>query len=196
MIPRTALLALLSILTVGSTVVLTACTSDEDDGSSGPSEEEVRSRALGSLGAACSATKKCKTGLTCQKSSSGPPPGAVGLPLPPSTSSSGGPPPGAVGLPAPPDTSGTCQKPAAGTEGGLCNIYVPCNPGLVCDYGTTSSSGGPPPGAVGLPAPPSSSGGPPPGAVGLPAPPQNGQCKASSSGPPPGAVGLPLPPSR
>ena len=126
MMSRTTFIALLSILTVGSTVVLAACAADEDDGSSGPSEDEVRSRSLGALGAACSATKKCKTGLTCKKTSNGPPPGAMGLPAPSSTSTSSGPPPGAVGLPAPPQ-NGTCKP----------------------------SSSGPPPGAVGLPLPPS-----------------------------------------
>jgi len=191
MLSRSALIALLSVLTVGSAVITTACTSDSDDDASEGSEDDVKARALAKLGGACGAAKKCQAGLTCKPKSSGPPPGAMGLPFP--SSSSGGPPPGAVGLPAPPDTSsGTCAKPAPGELDGNCSVYTPCLAGLVCEY----PSSGPPPGAVGLPRPPSSSGGPPPGAVGLPAPPREGICKPKPSGPPPGAVGLPLPPNK
>ncbi len=183
MLSRSALIALLSVLTVGSAVITTACTSDSDDDSNGESEEEVRARSLAKLGAQCGPSKKCQTGLTCKSSSSGPPPGAMGLPLP----SSGGPPPGAMGLPNP--YTGTCAKPAPGEQDGSCDVYTPCQPGLVCEY----PSSGPPPGAVGLPQPGTSSGGPPPGAMGLPQPPRQGTCKAKSSGPPPGAMGLPYP---
>ena len=192
---RSAFVALLTVLTVGSTVVLAACSNADEDDSNGPSEEEVRARALGAVGASCGDVKKCKTGLVCKQQSSAPPPGAMGLPLPPS-SSSGGPPPGAVGLPMPPDESGKCAKPGPGENGGTCDVYTPCQPGLVCEYGSASGGGGPPPGAMGLPMPPASSGGPPPGAVGLPMPPQAGTCKPKSSGPPPGAVGLPMPPQK
>jgi hypothetical protein len=196
MLSRSALVALLSVLTVGSTVVLAACSNDDAEESNEPSEDEVRSRALGALGASCGDVKKCKTGLLCKKPSSGPPPGAMGLPIP-AGSSSGGPPPGAVGLPIPPDQSGTCSQPGPGENGGSCNASTPCLAGLVCEYGSVSGGGGPPPGAVGLPMPPgSSSGGPPPGAVGLPMPPKDGTCKPESSGPPPGAVGLPMPPQK
>lgn len=91
-----------------------------------------------------------------------------------------------------PDASGTCVKPKAGEAGALCGgtTGLQCDPGLVCKIASSSSSG-PPPGAMGLPKPPATNNGPPPGAMGLPAP-QSGTCQASS-GPPPGAVGLPQP---
>jgi hypothetical protein len=85
-----------------------------------------------------------------------------------------------------PDAPGTCQKPKAGEVGALCGGTgsLQCKTGLVCKI--ASSSGGPPPGAVGLPAP--GSGGPPPGAVGLPAP-RKGTCQESASKPRPGEEG-------
>jgi len=91
-----------------------------------------------------------------------------------------------------PDASGTCIKPKAGEAGALCGgtTGLECNAGLVCKIPSSTSSG-PPPGAMGLPKPPPTNNGPPPGAVGLPMP-QSGTCQASS-GPPPGAVGLPQP---
>jgi hypothetical protein len=94
-----------------------------------------------------------------------------------------------------PDASGTCQKPKAGEEGALCGgiAGLQCKPGFKCVMDTSGQSGGPPPGAMGMPSKPGSSGGPPPGAVGLPFPDQSGTCTAVSSGPPPGAMGLPKP---
>jgi len=164
-----------ALFLAASAVGLMACSAEEDDTSQG--EDDIR-RKGGALGAACDATRACQTGLVCKTQSSGPPAGAVGLPqpAPTSSSSSGGPPPGAVGLPQP-APAGKCAKPGPGEEGGLCNARIACLPGLECVSASTSSSGGPPPGAVGLPQP---------------AP--DGTCKKKSSGPPPGAVGLPLPP--
>lgn len=88
---------------------------------------------------------QCKDGFHCQfrprivmgmpirrDAGSGPPPGAVGLPLP-TGNGGGGPPPGAVGLPFP-DQSGTC---------------------VADEVDEDDDSSGPPPGAVGLPMPPS-----------------------------------------
>lgn len=150
-----------------------ACTSDTttDDGT-GESEDDIKKRGAG-LNAACDESRKCKAGLLCKKKSSGPPAGAVGLPLPSSSSGSGGPPPGAVGMPARPEM--TCQNPGPGEEGGSCSASVPCQAGLECKY-AASTSGGMPPGAMGMPVP------------------RQGTCEKKSSGPPPGAVGLPLPP--
>ncbi len=233
--PLTAILFLAAAIALPAAI--TACSvGGEEDTSSG--EEALKK---GKEGAACNFTNKlCKAGLVCKmkqvgsgssSSSGGPPPGAVGMPAPSdstssstsSGSTSGGPPPGAVGMP---QFTGTCQKPAAGELGGACGPFLPCDPGLTCDEGGSSSgssgstSGGPPPGAVGMPAPSNStssstssgstSGGPPPGAVGMPAP-VTGKCVASggsssggsssgstgstSGGPPPGAVGLPAPQS-
>lgn len=94
-----------------------------------------------------------------------------------------------------PDASGTCVAPKPGEAGALCGgiAGLQCKSGLVCKF--ASSSSGPPPGAVGMPAPSGTgtSHGPPPGAVGLPFPDQSGSCVVSSSGPPPGAVGMPKP---
>lgn len=52
----------------------------------------------------------CKAGLACKfpSHSSGPPPGAMGLPRP-ADAGHGGPPPGTMGLPMP-DESGTCAR--------------------------------------------------------------------------------------
>jgi hypothetical protein len=189
---RVLLLSSLVVLSVAMPMALVACSPD-DDGPGG-SEEDIKTARQSQEGAACSESQRCVTGLVCKAKSSGPPPGAVGMPLPSKPQS--GPPPGAVGMPLQPAPK-TCQQPAAGEEFGSCSSQVPCNAGLTCDFGqTSSSSGGPPPGAVGLPVPPS---GPPPGAVGMPLP-RTGTCKSSGSGgsssggPPPGAVGLPLPP--
>jgi hypothetical protein len=98
-----------------------------------------------------------------------------------------------------PDAAGKCVAPKPGEEGAQCGGFaaLKCNPGLTCKI-AAAPSGGPPPGAVGLPAPPAAdagSSGPPPGAVGLPYPDASGTC-VKSSGPPPGAVGLPLPPHK
>ncbi len=179
-----------------------ACTSDSEDDAAAPAEEdEIRRRKLGEEGDACNEKKACKEGLLCKAQSSGPPPGAVGLPAP--TITCGGPPPNA-----------RCAACPGGGEG-----YKHYNGEPSCDCCEESS--GPPPGAVGLPAPPpdgtcqkpgpgelggncsssipcnpglvckyaSGGGSMPPGAVGLPAP-RTGTCQ-ESSGPPPGAVGLP-----
>lgn len=192
---RITVISLLSLLALGSTFAVTACSSSEDsadDNASDPTDDEIKKGAGVAEGGACTSAKKCKTGLVCKAHSSGPPAGAVGLPLPPSHS--GGPPPGALGMPLQPG-AGTCAKPADGEEGGRCNVNIQCHAGLECKY--ASSSSGPPPGAVGLPLPPGSasghSSGPPPGTMGLPVI-KDGECKPKSSGPPPGAVGLPLPP--
>lgn len=154
-----------------SGVGLIACAGDTED-TTGEGEDDIKKNGAG-LGATCDASRKCKTGLLCKNKKSGPPAGAVGLPLPPSTSSgSGGPPPGAMGMPARPEQ--TCQNPDPGEEGGSCSPSVPCQAGLECKY--ASGGGGMPPGAMGMPAP------------------RQGTCQKKSSGPPPGAVGLPLPP--
>lgn len=154
-----------------SGVGLVACSADTDD-TTGEGEDDIKKGGAG-LNATCDASKKCKTGLVCKKKSSGPPAGAVGLPLPPSDDKSSGPPPGAVGLPLPPAPT-TCQNPDPGEEGGSCSSSIPCQAGLECKY--ASGGGGMPPGAMGMPAP------------------RQGTCVKKSSGPPPGAVGLPLPP--
>lgn len=108
----------------------------------------------GEVGALCGGTTglQCKGNLTCK--------------LLTSTTASSGPPPGAMGLPAP--RKGTCQEsesaPAPGDEGGICGGIAGfvCDPGLTCTMtgpshpdqaGTCIKSSGPPPGAVGLPKP-------------------------------------------
>jgi hypothetical protein len=189
--------ALTSFAVLGS-----ACTADDSNEES--SNDEFRA-ADGAEGAPCFTKEQCNAGLACKPKSSAPPPGAVGLPMPPKSDAGSGPPPGAVGLPMPPKSeaggppgavglpikpSMTCQKPAAGEEGGRCNPSLTCQPGLTCDYNGSATPGGPPPGAVGLPVQPS---GPPSGAVGLPVPP-DGVCKPKPNGPPPGAVGMPIHP--
>lgn len=71
----------------------------------------------GEEGGTCSEAVDCDSGLTCDygpsagsSSSGGPPPGALGMPIPSSTSKSSGPPPGAMGMPV--LKTGTC-KPSA-----------------------------------------------------------------------------------
>lgn len=189
---RSSLLAVafFSLATLGP-IALIACTGGDDDGTSddgsgSPSEDEIKKKKAGEEGAACNAQKACKTGLLCKQKSTAPPPGALGMPLPSNTSTSSGPPPGALGMPLPPK-DGTCQKPAPGEEGGTCSSSQACNAGLDCIYPSSSGS--------------STSGGPPPGALGMPIP-KTGTCKPSSGGsstsgsggPPPGALGMPLPP--
>ena len=170
MLSRNALVALLSVLTVGSTIILGACAADDDSNTSDPTDDELKKSALGVLGDACG-VKKCKTGLVCKAHSTAPPPGAMGLPAPAPTHN--GPPPGAMGMPN--LNTGTCSTPANGEEGGFCSNNVHCHAGLTCEFvKISSSSGGPPPGALGLPIQP------------------HGICKATSSGPPPGALGLPI----
>jgi hypothetical protein len=95
-----------------------------------------------------------------------------------------------------PDASGTCVRPNPGEEGALCGgiAGLQCNPGLECKF--ASSSSGPPPGAMGMPAPAPTHNGPPPGAVGMPMPDQSGTCEKKSSGPPPGTMGMPRPPQK
>jgi hypothetical protein len=179
MVSRTALLGVLALFTVGSSA-LVACSAETDDSNaSAPTDDEIK-KSLGALGAPCSATKKCKTELVCKAQSSGPPPGAMGLPLAPGSSTSGGPPPGAMGMPLAP--SGTCANPDPGTEGGLCTFQIHCHAGLTCEYPELTPH-------------PSSSGGPPPGAMGMPLL-RTGTCKPTSSGPPPGAMGLPINPNK
>jgi hypothetical protein len=106
----------------------------------------------GDVGALCggSAGLQCKAGLVCKFLSS----------------SSSGPPPGTMGMPAP--RKGTCQEsdsnPRPGEEGGICGGIAgfACDPGLTCKMtgpshpdqaGKCIKSSGPPPGAVGLPQP-------------------------------------------
>ncbi|HSO31653.1 MAG TPA: hypothetical protein VLT33_04035, partial [Labilithrix sp.] len=107
---------------------------------------------------------RCRAGLTCKRSG-----------------------------PNHPDASGICSKPTAGEDGAPCGgtAALKCKSGFTCNTASAPSSG-PPPGAVGLPAPAPTGKGPPPGAVGLPMP-ASGTCEAVHSGPPPGAVGLPQP---
>lgn len=122
MVSRLALVTVFGALSIGSAAFVVGCSSD--DGDTQGSEDDIKKKKLGDEGALCDAASQCKAGLLCKRDSSGPPPGAVGMPLPPgSASSSGGPPPGAMGLPILP--SGICK-----------------------------SSSAPPPGAVGLPLPP------------------------------------------
>lgn len=177
MVSRSTLVGVLALFMVGSSA-LVACSAETDDSASDPTDDELR-KTLGALGAPCNATKHCKADLVCKAHSSGPPPGAMGLPLPPGSSTSGGPPPGAMGLPLkPPD--GTCATPDPGAEGGLCTFQIHCHTGLHCVYPevTPGSSGGPPPGAMGMPLR------------------RTGICKPTSSGPPPGAMGLPIHPNH
>jgi hypothetical protein len=151
---------------------ITACSDDAEDQDSAESNI-VAPGTLGSKGDLCDATRACGAGLTCKAPSSGPPPGAVGLPLPTDTSRP-------KGLPE----QRTCQFAEPGEDGSFCFDDTECNPGFACKLNVSgsSSTGGPPPGAVGLPLPPgtcradassSSSGGPPPGAVGLPIQPKD-----------------------
>jgi hypothetical protein len=76
----------------------------------------------GTLGGLCGgfAGIACNAGLDCEFESSGPPPGAMGLPLAPGD----GPPPGAMGLPLP-DQSGTCQPSPPPRPG---HLGMPINP--------------------------------------------------------------------
>lgn len=180
MVSRPALVGVLALFMIGGSA-LVACSAETDDNASDPTDDELK-KSLGALGAPCNATKHCKSELVCKAHSSGPPPGAMGLPLPPGSSSSGGPPPGAMGLPLKPQ-DGTCANPDPGTEGGMCTIHTHCHAGLTCIYPelkphTGSSSGGPPPGAMGMPLL------------------RSGTCKPTSSGPPPGAMGLPINPNN
>jgi hypothetical protein len=160
-------------LAIGSTGILIACSGDE---SNGGSDDEVKASKQGIEGAACDAQKTCKAGLVCKAKSNGPPPGALGMPV--HTASA---PPGALGMPIPPSNT-TCQKPDPGEEGAVCTRSSDCNDGFECDIkssGSGSSTGGPPPGVLGMPILPtgtckksngssSSTGGPPPGALGMP----------------------------
>ncbi len=177
---RTFLAASAFALLTASAVGLIACSSDTEESSDGSGEDDIKKGGAG-LGATCDTTHKCKTGLLCKVKSSGPPPGTMGMPAPPTSSTSSGPPPGAMGMPAPKPHS--CQNPDPGEEGGLCNDTIHCEDGLEC---IRSSSG-------------SSTGGLPPGVMGMPIRPADGKCQKKSSGsstggPPPGALGLPIHP--
>ena len=178
---RLSLVLSVLALMVAAPTALVACS--DDDKSASTSDNEVHSAEPtepegAAEGASCWEGKDCADGLVCKKRpSSGPPPGAVGMPLPSSTATHSGPPPGAMGMPLPPNT---CQKPAPGEEGSTCRSSTECNRGLVCEQEVSSSSSGGahfPPGAMGMPIAPkgkctkdgsSSSGGPPPGALGMP----------------------------
>lgn len=215
---RTSLLLSLLALMATAPAALIACSHQEEASGADEShltagedkKEEGSNPKDGSQGAeegsACWQSQDCAEGLVCKKRPHGPPPGAVGMPVPAGSSSSGGHmPPGAVGMPLP---SNTCQVPAPGEEGSTCLATAECNDGLVCSFDDAkgSSSGGMPPGAVGMPVPShsstSSSGhAMPPGAVGMPIL-QHGKCakdegsgsSSSSGGMPPGAVGMPIHP--
>src|SRR5262249_26154497 len=99
---RPFLLSAFFLASISIPFALTAC--DSDDSSQGGSEDEIRAR-FGLEGESCNAVRRCMTGLVCKEKSHGPPPGAVGVPLPPSESH--GPPPGAMGMPVQPEK--TCQ---------------------------------------------------------------------------------------
>ncbi|MBX3226572.1 MAG: hypothetical protein KIT84_32065 [Labilithrix sp.] len=189
-------------LMVAAPAALVACSGDQKEETSSSESEINRGRPApegGEEGDYCWSDDECADGLLCKKRPSGPPPGAVGLPIPSDDESArgrpSGPPPGAVGLPLPPNT---CQEPAEGEKGSTCYSTDDCNAGLECSFddGHGSSTGGPPPGAVGLPIPAGEGHSFPPGAVGMPVF-RQGKCaettgSSSSGGPPPGAVGLPI----
>ena len=81
-----------------------------------------------------------------------------------------------MGMPSP-DASGTCQRkiPDPGTEGGICAgvAGIACEAGLSCVIDSANGApvmGMPSPDALGHCEKDSSGGGPPPGAMGMPAP--------------------------
>src|SRR5262245_57644293 len=113
--PVRNLIALSLFASATTAAALIACSSSDEKGRSG-SEDQVIATTAVQEGARCSSTNQCQIGLICKERSSGPPPGAVGLPAQPQAL-----PPGAVGMPLPPRT---CQKPAPGEEGALCNELV------------------------------------------------------------------------
>ncbi len=169
MVSRPALLGVLALFMIGSSA-LVACSAETDDNASDPTDDEIK-KTLGGLGAPCNTTKKCKADLVCKAHS---PPAIASPPKIEPVK------PGAMGLPLPPK-DGSCENPDPGTEGGMCTFHIHCHSGLTCIYPeikphTGSSSGGPPPGAMGMPLL------------------RTGTCKPTSSGPPPGAMGLPLHP--
>lgn len=206
---RTSLLLSVLALMAMAPAALIACShqeeasaADESALTAGEDKKEEPSQGA-EEGSACWQSQDCAEGLVCKRRPHGPPPGAVGMPVPAgSSSSSGHMPPGAVGMPLP---SNTCQVPAPGEEGSTCLATAECNDGLVCSFDDAkgSSSGGMPPGAVGMPVPSHSSSSSghamPPGAVGMPIL-QHGKCakdqgsSSSSGGMPPGAVGMPIHP--
>jgi hypothetical protein len=161
-------------LALAAPLFTVACTGGSDDDSNPTTDEdnEIKKKKAGAEGASCSETKQCAAGLLCKVKSSGPPPGAMGLPA--QGSGSNGPPPGAMGMPAPPEK--TCQKPAPGEEGGYCSSSSPCQAGLHCVIENNGGGANFPPGAMGMPMQP------------------HGTCK--HNGPPPGAVGLPMQPNQ
>jgi hypothetical protein len=183
---------------------LIACSHQEDSTSSTESNAtSAENKDKGEEGSVCWAADDCAEGLVCKARPHGPPPGAVGMPVPSSSTTHSGPPAGAVGMPLPPNT---CQTPAPGEEGSRCRSAEECNEGLTCSFddgsGSSSSTGGMPPGAMGMPVPSSTSTGHafPPGAMGMPIF-HYGKCakdEASSSsstgGMPPGAMGMPIHP--
>lgn len=198
---RTSLLLSVLALMIAAPTALIACSGEEKEATTSASQDEInRGRPTNDgEGDYCWQNSDCADGLLCKERPSGPPPGAVGLPLPEDHKEEGKPagmPPGAVGLPLPPNT---CQRPAPGEEGSSCLDTKECNDGLTCEFNTgSSSSGGPPPGAVGLPVPADEGPHFPPGAMGMPIL-RRGKCAvppsgSSTGGMPPGAVGLPIMP--
>jgi hypothetical protein len=203
---RTSLLLSVLAFMAAAPAALIACSGSDKEASTADNDvhsSEPTDPAGAKEGSSCWETKDCEEGLVCKKRpSSAPPPGAMGMPVPSSTSTHSGPPAGAVGMPLPPNT---CQTPAPGEEGARCRSADECNDGLTCSFddgsGSSSSTGGMPPGAMGMPVPSSTSTGHafPPGAMGMPII-KYGKCakddasSSSSGGPPPGTMGMPIHP--
>jgi len=187
---RSSLLLSVLALAIAAPMTLLACSGDEkkEDTTAATNEINQAEPQGADEGSVCWETQDCADGLICKSRPSGPPPGALGLPLPADQAEGHSFPPGAMGMPMPPNT---CQKPSPGEEGSECRGNEACDDGLTCEFDNeTSSSSGMPPGAVGLPIPAEEGHSFPPGAVGLPIL-KVGKC-AKHNGPPPGAVGLPI----
>lgn len=189
---RTSLLLSVLALAIAAPMTLLACSGEEKKAQTNDSDIQANEPASADEGDVCWETKDCADGLVCKRRPSGPPPGAVGLPIPADQQSAGHSfPPGAMGMPMPPNT---CQRPAPGEEGSECLSDDSCNDGLICKFEEkSSSSGGMPPGAMGMPVPADQGSSMPPGAVGMPIL-KRGTCEPRPSGPPPGAVGMPIHP--
>lgn len=177
---RPFVLTALFFASVSIPLAITACTSSTDDSAPADptSEDELKK---GGVGADCSGSKKCKSGLLCKTSAGSMPTGSSGKPV--------------MGMPI---QKHTCQKPDPGEEGSTCSADSDCDSGLWCEL----PNSGPPPGALGMPIPSStaksSSGSAP--VMGMPVKP-TGTCAplpegASSSGGanPPVKLGMPIHP--